>query len=89
MYEVTTAPRRGDRAKNGAVIVDIKPSWDTSGYIALCLWTEDTQTNEPFKRVVDPYVTWFVRVEEGAIICTQGHYHDQLSEALLDFNNRI
>lgn len=82
-------PRRGDTVKNGAVIVDMKPAWDTSGYIILCLWTQDTQTSEPYTRVVDPYVTWFARVEDGNVICYQGHYHDQLSEALLDFNNRI
>jgi len=83
-----SVPARGDRVKNGAVIVDIKPAWDTSGYIVLCLWTEDTQST-PHKRTADPYVTWFARVEDGITTCHQGHYHDQLGEALLDFNNRI
>lgn len=82
-------PRRGDQVKNGAVIIDIKPAWDSSGYIALCLWTEDRQTAEPYQRTVDPYVTWFIRPEAEGIICYQGHYHDQLGEALLDFNNRM
>jgi len=58
-------------------------------YIALCLWTEDRQTDEPYQRTVDPYVTWFIRPEAEGIICYQGHYHDQLGEALLDFNNRM
>lgn len=86
---VTLVPRRGDRCKNGAVIIDIKPAWDSSGYIALCLWTEDRQTAEPYQRTVDPYVTWFVRVDEGSIICYQGHYHDQLSQAVIDFDSRL
>lgn len=89
MTELHVTPRRGDRTRNGAVIIDIKKAWDTSGYVALCLWTEDTQTATPHTRTVDPYVTWFVRVEDGSIVCHQGHYHDQLSEALLDFNNRM
>jgi hypothetical protein len=91
MNTLHAVPKRGDRVKNGAVIIDIKPAWDTSGYIILCLWTEDRQTavGEPFQRTADPYVTWFARPEEGGTICYQGHYHDQLGEALLDFNNRI
>ena len=72
MATITLVPRRGDRCKNGAVIVDIKPAWDSSGYIALCLWTEDRQTAEPYQRTVDPYVTWFVRVqdEQPTVRCT-------------------
>jgi hypothetical protein len=81
-------PQRGDEVKNGAIIIDIKPAWDTSGYIVLCLWVEDKQST-PHRRTVDPYVTWFAREEDGVILCLQGHYHDQLSEALLDFDNRI
>jgi hypothetical protein len=86
---VTLVPRRGDRTKNGAVIVDIKPAWDSSGYIALCLWTEDRQTAEPYQRTVDPYVTWFVRVQDEGIVCYQGHYYDLLSPAVDDFNSRL
>lgn len=86
---ITLVPRRGDRAKNGAVIVDIKPAWDSSGYIALCLWTEDRQTAEPYQRTVDPYVTWFVRVEDSGITCYQGHYYDQITQAVDDFNSRM
>ena len=85
-------PRRGDRVSNGAVIVDIKRAWDSSGYIILCLWTEDIQLDNkaPITRTADPYVTWFARPsDEGKIICFQGHYHDQLSEAVLDFKNRL
>jgi hypothetical protein len=89
MNTLHAVPKRGDRVKNGAVIIDIKPAWDTSGYIILCLWTEDIQTSEPFRRTADPYVTWFARPEESGVICYQGHYHDQLGEALLDFTNRI
>jgi len=88
MNTLHAVPKRGDRVKNGAVIIDIKPAWDTSGYIILCLWTEDTQST-PHQRTTDPYVTWFARPEQDGIICHQGHYHDQLGEALLDFNNRI
>lgn len=86
---VTLVPRRGDRCKNGAVIIDIKPAWDSSGYIALCLWTEDRQTAEPYQRTVDPYVTWFVRVQDEGIVCYQGHYYDLLSHAVDDFNSRL
>ena len=89
MTALTLVPRRGDRCKNGALIIDIKPAWDSSGYIALCLWTEDRQTAEPYQRTVDPYVTWFVRVEDSGIICYQGHYHDQLSQAVIDFDSRL
>jgi|LauGreDrversion4_2_1035121.scaffolds.fasta_scaffold10651_11 hypothetical protein len=89
MGTLTLVPRRGDRCKNGAVIIDVKPAWDSSGYIALCLWTEDRQSAEPYQRTVDPYVTWFVRVEDNGIICYQGHYHDQLSPAVDDFNSRL
>ena len=89
MTALTLVPRRGDRCKNGAVIIDIKPAWDSSGYIALCLWTEDRQTAEPYQRTVDPYVTWFIRVEENGIICYQGHYYDQISQAVVDFDGRL
>ena len=89
MPALTLVPRRGDRCKNGALIIDIKPAWDSSGYIALCLWTEDRQTAEPYQRTVDPYVTWFVRVQDEGIVCYQGHYYDQLSPAVDDFNSRL
>jgi hypothetical protein len=87
MTTLTLVPRRGDRCKNGAVIVDIKPAWDSSGYIVLCLWTEDTQST-PHKRTSDPYVTWFARAEDSGIICHQGHYYDRLSDAVFDFDSR-
>jgi hypothetical protein len=89
MRTMTLVPRRGDRCRNGAVIIDIKPAWDTSGYIALCLWTEDRQNPESYQRTADPYVTWFVRVQEEGIVCYSGHYYDQLSDAVVDFASRI
>ena len=91
MTTLTLVPRRGDRCRNGAIIVDIKRAWDESGYIALCLWTEDRQTavGEPYQRHADPYVTWFIRVQEDGIICYQGHYYDRLSDAVVDFSNRM
>lgn len=91
MTALTLVPRRGDRCRNGAIIIDIKRAWDESGYIALCLWTEDRQTaiGEPYQWHADPYVTWFVRVQEEGIICHQGHYHDQLKDAVVDFDSRI
>jgi len=91
MTTLTLVPRRGDRCRNGAIIVDVKRAWDESGYIALCLWTEDRQTaiGEPYQRHADPYVTWFIRVQEDGIICYQGHYYDRLSDAVVDFDSRI
>ena len=89
MTTLTLTPRIGDTCRNGAVIVDLKRAWDSSGYIALCLWTIDKQNAEAFIRTSDPYVTWFIRQEEDGIRCFTGHYHDQLSDAVVDFNNRI
>ncbi len=89
MTTLTLTPRIGDTCKNGAVIVDLKRAWDESGYIALCLWTIDTQDAKAFTRTADPYVTWFIRQESSGIRCYSGHYYDQLSEAIVDFNNRI
>lgn len=79
---------RGDVCDNGAVVIDCKRAWDESGWIVLCLWVNDTQSS-PHTRTADPYVTWFARPEDGSIRCHQGHYHDQLSDAVVDFNNRI
>lgn len=72
--------RLGDRVDNGAVIIDIKRAWDTSGFIVLCLRT-DSQA--------DPYVTWFARLEDDKVICHSGHYFDQLKDAVVDFASRI
>jgi hypothetical protein len=89
MSTLTLAPRIGDTCRNGAVIVDMKKAWDESGYVALCLWTIDTQDAKTFVRTADPYVTWFIRQEEGGIRCYSGHYYDLLSDAVVDFTNRI
>ena len=89
MTTLTLTPRIGDTCKNGAVIVDLKRAWDESGYIALCLWTIDTQDAKAFIRTADPYVTWFIRPEEDGIRCYTGHYFDQLSDAVVDFNSRL
>lgn len=83
-----TAINRGDVCANGAVVIDCKQAWDRSGSIVLCLWVNDTQS-QPHVRTSDPYVTWFARSEEGSIRCSNGHYHDQLSDAVVDFNSRI
>ena len=89
MSTLTLTPRIGDTCRNGAVIVDLKRAWDESGYIALCLWTIDTQDAKAFVRTADPYVTWFIRQTEGGITCYSGHYYDQLSDALVDYIKRI
>jgi len=83
-------PARGDRIKNGAIILDIKPAWAPDAYIALCLWTEDRQTavGEPLQRNADPYVTWKVYPASGETLAQAGHYYDVLSDAVVDFNNR-
>jgi hypothetical protein len=79
---------RGDVCDNGAVVVDYKKAWDDSGYVILCLWINDTQS-QPHTRTADPYVTWFARREDEKIRCFTGHYHDQLSDAVVDFTSRI
>lgn len=85
-------PHIGDRISNGAVIVDLKRSWDTDPdtYLALCLWTEDKQQDKPIKRMADLYVTWRIYPsEDGLVHARNGHYHDTLSEAVVDFNSRV
>ena len=79
---------RGDVCANGAVVLDCKKAWDESGYVILCLWINDTQS-QPHTRTADPYVTWFIRPEEDGIRCHQGHYYDQLSHAVVDFDSRM
>ena len=75
-----SVPKLGTKVLNGATIIDIKRAWDTTGFIVLCLRT-DSQA--------DPYVTWFARVEDAKIICSTGHYFDQLKDAVVDFASRI
>jgi hypothetical protein len=82
--------RRGDVCDNGAVVIDCKRAWDPDGFIVLCLWLMDKQVPEPYERKADPYVTWIARRSEtGAIVTQSGHYYDRLSDAVVDFNNRI
>jgi len=80
--------KRGDVCANGAVVIDYKRAWDETGYIVLCLWLEDTQS-QPHTRTADPYVTWFARNDGDGIRCFTGHYHDQLKDAVVDFASRI
>lgn len=83
-------PRIGDRISNGAVIIDLKQAWDPSAWIALCLWTEDTQQVEPVRRTSDLYITWKIYLDQdGLVIASNGHYHDLLSHAAVDFNSRV
>lgn len=86
LYEV---PKRGDRIKNGAIILDIKPAWAPDAYIALCLWTEDLQDAEPIQRKADPYVTWKIYPASGETYAQAGHYFDILKDAVLDFDSRL
>lgn len=85
-------PHIGDRISNGAIIVDLKKSWESEPdtWVALCLWTEDRQQVEPIKRISDLYVTWRIYLDaDGLVQARNGHYHDQLSEAVVDFDSRI
>ena len=82
--------RRGDVCDNGAVVVDCKRAWNPDGFIVLCLWLMDKQVAEPYERKADPYVTWVAeRSLEGGIITRNGHYFDQLSQAVVDFDSRV
>jgi hypothetical protein len=50
----------------------------------------DKQVAEPYERKADPYVTWVAeRSLEGGIITRNGHYFDQLSQAVVDFDSRV
>jgi hypothetical protein len=76
---VRNPPKRGEVTANGAIIADLKPTWD--GYIALCVRVNVT---------ADPYVTWKIyRLADGLMHCYSGHYYSQLPDAIVDFNNRI
>jgi hypothetical protein len=90
----------GDRLTNGAIIVDMKQAWAPDGYIVLCVWTEDWQGVEigdtPPRRKSDLYVTWVLfpdtEIDEfgvqARVRAHNGHYFDQLSDAVVDFNSR-
>ncbi len=83
-------PRIGDRINNGAVIIDLKRAWDPDAWIALCLWTEDKQQVETIKRFSDLYVTWRIyQDQDGLVQARNGHYHDTLSDSVVDFNSRV
>jgi hypothetical protein len=87
---MSSSVRRGDVCANGALIIDYKKAWDPDGFVVLCLWLMDKQVPEPYERKADPYVTWTARRSaEGDIITQNGHYFDRLSDAVVDFNNRI
>lgn len=81
--------KRGDRTKNGAIVIDVKRDW--LGWVVLCLWVEDTQNPETgvMVRTFDPYVTWLARIKDDQIVCESGHYYDILQDAVLDFDSRL
>ena len=81
---IKSTPKVGDTCANGAIILDVKPTVG-DGWIVLCLWA-----NERRQPVVHPYVTWFAFWSQtGELACSMGHYHDQLSQAIVDFDKRV
>ncbi len=77
---ILSTPKRGDVCENGAVILDIKKTVG-DGWIVLCLWAESKY---------HPYVTWWAFWSQtGELRTSMGHYHDQLSQAIVDFDNRL
>ena len=78
---IVSTPRIGDRCANGAIILDIKRSiGDSPNWIVLCLFPESKY---------HPYVTWWAYWSAtGELACSMGHYHDQLSQAIVDFDKR-
>ena len=79
----------GGICPNGAVIVDHKPALNDDAHVVLCLWVLDKQEQIPSIRKADPYVTWKAYVNSEGISTLQGHYFDTLSDAVVDFNNRV
>lgn len=78
---IKSTPKRGERVKNGAVILDIKRSFMNDSWIVLCLWADESPHH--------PYVTWWAYwTESGELATSMGHYHDQLSQAIVDFDSR-
>jgi hypothetical protein len=76
---IKSTPRRGDTVHNGATIIDIKKTIG-DGWIVLCLWKSSP---------MHPYVTWWAYWSEtGELRTSMGHYHDQLSQAIVDFDSR-
>jgi hypothetical protein len=78
---ILSTPRRGDLCANGATIIDIKRTAVGDGWIVLCLFPESQY---------HPYVTWWAYWSQyGKLNTSMGHYHDMLSDAIVDFDNRI
>jgi hypothetical protein len=77
---IKSTPKRGDKCANGATILDIKKTVG-EGWIVLCLFPQSNY---------HPFVTWWAFWSQtGELSCSMGHYHDQLSEAVVDFDNRV
>lgn len=87
---IQLSPKRGQVLPNGAVIIDYKRADGVDKWIALCLWTEDKTLGNGIvmPRHHDPYVTWVVFKDEQRWTSLTGNYHEQLSEALDNFNAR-
>jgi hypothetical protein len=78
---IQATPKRGDTCANGAIILEVKSSWSESpSWIVLCLFIESKH---------DPYVTWVSWYDDaGKLRTVMGHYHDRLSQAIVDFDSR-
>lgn len=77
---IKSTPKRGDKCANGAIILDIKRTFGDA-WIVLCLWADES----PYH----PFVTWLAFWSEtGELRTLQGHYHDELSQAIIDFAGR-
>lgn len=79
---IQSTPKRGDLCANGATIIDIKRSFgDSPSWIVLCLYPQSKH---------HPYVTWWAYWSQtGELNTSMGHYHDMLSQAIVDFDSRI
>ncbi len=79
---IKSTPLVGDKCANGAIILDVKKTTG-DGWIVLCLWADR-------RLAVHPYVTWWAYWSQtGELACSMGHYHDQLSQAIVDFDKRV
>ena len=78
---INSTPKVGDTCANGAIILDIKRTVG-DGWIVLCLWAASSPHH--------PYVTWWgFWSDKGELRTSMGHYHDQLSQAIVDFDKRV
>jgi hypothetical protein len=76
---IVSTPQRDDVCANGATILDIKKTIG-DGWIVLCLFPQSKY---------HPYVTWWAYwTDSGKLATSMGHYHDQLSQAIVDFDKR-